>query len=423
MIQTARGVRDILPEEAEVWHFLEETAITLFGLYGYQEVRTPLFEKSGLFSRAVGETTDIVEKEMYTFTDRGGESLSLRPEGTASVVRAFLEAGLTRQLPWRVCYRGPMFRYERPQKGRYRQFHQLGCELLGPAGPLADAEQMAMILDYLRRVGLGEGLTLEINSLGCGACRPGYREGLVGYLRSVPGDAGSPLCENCRRRLRENPLRVLDCKLPECRAVAARAPVMRDHLCPPCADHFRGLVAELEGLALPYVLNPLMVRGLDYYTRTAFEVTTTRLGAQNAVAAGGRYDSLVAQLGGPEVPAIGFAMGLERLALLLAESPRAAAAPAAYVVAVGEAAELLGARVAASLRGAGLRVVADLMGGSMKSQMKRADRSGAPVTLILGEEEAAKGQVMVKNMAARTQRILAWEEVLPYLDTPSVRGG
>lgn len=410
MIQVVRGTRDILPEETSAWQFLEATARRVFSLYGYREIRTPLFERTELFARAVGETTDIVEKEMYTFADRGGDSLTLRPEGTAGVVRCFVENSLERQLPWRVWYGGPMFRYERPQKGRYRQFHQIGAELFGPEGPLADAELMAMVLRFLREAGLAQQVTLEINSLGCPVCRPPYREKLTAFLLGAEGQ----LCQHCRQRLGRNPLRVLDCKDEGCREVARRAPAMKDHLCVSCADHFQGVQGHLTDLAAPFTVNPLMVRGLDYYTRTAFEATTTALGAQNAVAAGGRYDGLVGEMGGASVPAIGFAMGVERLVLLLGEQGIPGPRPDVYLVALGEGAVSAGLVVAEALRSAGVAVESHPV-GSFKSQMKKADRSRAPFTAIIGADEAAQGKLSLKEMESGEQTLLTVAEAVERL--------
>ena len=406
-----KGVHDLLPEVTVSWHYLESVAQRVFSRYGYREVRTPVFEKTELFSRAVGTTSDIVEKEMYTFADRNGTSLSLRPEGTASVVRAFIENSLHRHLPWRVWYRGPMFRYERPQKGRQRQFHQIGCELFGPEGPLADAEVMAMVLRFLREIGVDGTLTLEINSLGCSVCRPDYRQRLTGYLEG----AGEQVCGDCQRRLVRNPLRVLDCKVPGCREIARGAPLMKEHLCSGCAAHFKGLTNHLNALGLPFLINPLMVRGLDYYNRTAFEVTTTALGAQNAVAAGGRYDTLVAKMGGTATPAIGFAMGMERLVLLLDRERAAEPPPDLYLVAAGETARGPGLAMAEQLRAVGWPVLLDLSGGSMKSQMKRAGRSGAPLVVIIGEQEAEQKQVIIKTMVDGQQQTVDREEVVDRL--------
>nr|CRH07461.1 Histidyl-tRNA synthetase [Candidatus Magnetococcus massalia] len=413
MIKPVRGVRDILPDETSRWQFLESTLRTVFGRYGFGELRLPLFEKSELFARAVGETTDIVEKEMYVFEDRGGESLSLRPEGTASAVRSFINNGFDRQLPWKAYYIGPMFRYERPQKGRYRQFHQAGAELFGPEGPLADAEMMAMVLRALESLGLSGRLTLEINSLGCPACRPAYREKLIAYLQREQEE----LCGNCQNRMERNPLRVLDCKNPTCKEIAQAAPKMLDHLCEGCETHFSGLKGHLDALELPYRINSLMVRGLDYYSRTAFEVTTQDLGAQNAVAAGGRYDGLVAEMGGKPMPAIGFAMGLERLVLLMDESLGTTAKPDLYMVALGDAATSPAFAFAEKVRGLGMRVEMGLQGGSMKSQMKKAGRSEATWCAIVGESEAESGQVVLKNMAEGEQDTLCVDDALARLNS------
>ncbi|WP_130470444.1 histidine--tRNA ligase [Candidatus Magnetaquicoccus inordinatus] len=411
-ITTVRGVRDILPEESPTWQLLEESARQIFAAYGYREIRTPLFEKTELFARAVGATSDIVEKEMYTFNDRGGDSLSLRPEGTASVVRSFIENNLQRALPWAVYYMGPMFRYERPQKGRFRQFHQMGCELFGAEGPLADAEMMAMIVRLLRRLQIDDALTLEINSLGCASCRGPYRERLFAFLQ----ERQAQLCGNCIQRLQRNPLRILDCKGEGCRGVARQAPAMQESLCPPCADHFCGLQELLNGMELPYMVNPLLVRGLDYYTRTAFEVTTTALGAQNAVAAGGRYDGLVAEMGGQAVPAIGFAMGMERLALLLeGKGLRNGSRSGCYLLAVGAEAGRQALFLAEQWRSAGVAVQMDWLGGSLKAQLRRADRALAAQVLILGEQELAEQSVLFKDLRDGGQRLIHWGQVVESL--------
>ncbi|MBF0589236.1 MAG: histidine--tRNA ligase [Magnetococcales bacterium] len=401
MIRVIRGVRDILPGEAVQWQSVEAEARRIFGLYGFHELRTPIMERTELFARAVGETSDIVEKEMYSFPDRKGASISLRPEGTASVVRSFMENGFERQLPWKVFYMGPMFRYERPQKGRYRQFHQIGCELFGPQGPLADAEMMAMAMRYLGQIGLAEGLTLELNSLGCPACRPAYREKLTSYLESKK----EALCGHCQSRMDRNPLRILDCKTPGCREIAQSAPHMKEHLCDDCQSHFDGLLAHLDGMQLPYQINPLMVRGLDYYNRTAFEITTGDLGAQNAVAAGGRYDRLVADMGGRAMPAIGFAMGVERLVLLLGEQNQTTPpAPSVYMVVAGPEAEAVALAAAESIRGADITLEVNLQGGGMRNQMKKAARSGAAITVIIGDHEAAQKVAQCKVMESGEQQ-------------------
>ncbi|MBF0213363.1 MAG: histidine--tRNA ligase [Magnetococcales bacterium] len=408
MIQTVRGVRDIPPEESGRWLFLEACARRVFAQYGYRELRTPIFERVELFSRAVGETSDIVEKEMYVFEDRGGDALCLRPEGTASTVRSFIETSRQRSLPWRVCYMGPMFRYERPQKGRFRQFHQLGCELFGPEGPLADAEMMALVLRLLQEIGIQSAVTLEINSLGCPVCRGPYREKLTAHLESVH----DRLCGNCQRRLTRNPLRVLDCK-EEDPALLRDMPQMRDHLCAGCEAHFQGLVGHLERLRLPYRINPLMVRGLDYYHRTAFEAVAEGLGSQNAVAAGGRYDGLVAEMGGVATPAVGFAMGMERLLLLMDAQLGAPIRPDLYLVVAGDGpVEAYGLELAETMRSAGLTVEMHLTGGGMKSQMKHAGRSLAPLAVILGQQEAEARTVTLKRMETGEQEGLSAERLI-----------
>lgn len=415
---TVRGMRDVLPDETPLWQRLEKTAREIFGCYGYRELRTPLPEKSNLFARAVGETTDIVEKEMYTFLDRNGDSLTLRPEGTASAVRSFIEHGMDRQLPWRVYYMGAMFRYERPQKGRYRQFHQIGCELFGPAAPLADAEMVSMVLRYLQAIGLAADLTLELNTLGCPICRPAFREQLTGYFQ----EHCAALCEDCQRRLARNPLRILDCKQDHCRELSRQSPHPGETLCRGCEDHFAAVTGHLQRLSIPFVVNRHLMRGLDYYTRTAFEVTSQHLGAQNTVAAGGRYDNLVAEMGGPATPAVGFAMGVERLALLL-EGQAASKPPLVHVATLGENATALGLRLAEALRGFGVPVDLGLMGGSLKSQMKKADRSGAAHTVILGDEEAANETLLIREMATGEQRRLGYEDGLHFLGAGFGMGG
>lgn len=411
MIQTVRGVRDILPEETGVWQFLEDAARQVFTQYGYQEIRTPIFEKTELFERAVGTSSDIVEKEMYTFADRGGDAITLRPEGTAAVVRALIEHSLYRQLPWPVYYMGPMFRYERPQKGRYRQFHQIGCELFGAAGPRADAEMMLMVLRLLRSIGLEKTLTLELNSLGCPTCRTPYRAQLLTFLHAHR----DRVCPNCLQRMERNPLRVLDCKEASCRSVARQAPCMPDHLCSACADHWTVLTEHLTRLQVPFTRNPWMVRGLDYYNRTTFEVTTTALGAQNAVAAGGRYDGLVSAMGGKETPAIGFAMGVERLVMLMEATRAPVVRPPLYLAAIGAEAERAGMALIETLRDDGLSVILDRLGGSMKSQLKRAHRSQARFTLILGDQEVAERTLLVKQMDDGKQHLLTGDHVAAQL--------
>lgn len=396
-IQSIRGMRDLLPAETPLWQMVERTAQEVLSRFGYFEIRTPLLEPTALFARGIGEATDIVSKEMYTFSDRDGASVTLRPEGTASAVRAFLEHNLGNELPLsRLWYLGPMFRHERPQKGRFRQFHQLGVELFGSAHPAADAEMIEILWEFAQALSL-RNLSVHLNSLGCSVCRPAYREALVGYFTGQVGE----LCPTCAERLHKNPLRVLDCKVEGCRRAAEGAPRMLDKLCPECAAHFDAVRACLDQLGIVYALDHRLMRGLDYYSRTTFELLAEGLGAQNAVAGGGRYDGLVEMLGGRPTPAIGFAAGLDRIVMLLAEQgARAPEAPLVFVVALDGESQKSALSLMRELRGAGLRVEFDARCGSAKSQMKLADRRGARLALILGEEELRSGTVTLKDLAA-----------------------
>jgi len=396
-IQPIRGMNDVLPGDSAAWQMLERVARAIFAEYGYREIRVPLLERTELFKRSIGEFTDIVEKEMYTFDDRGGESLTLRPEATAGIVRACITNGLLHNQRQKVWCMGPMFRYERPQKGRYRQFHQIDVEALGFPGPDVDAELIMLSARIWRRLGL-KGLVLNLNSLGTPQSRRGYRETLVEYLRQHE----AVLDDDSRRRLGGNPLRILDSKNPAMREVIAGAPMITDHLDAESAAHFARLRARLEEVGIPYVVNPRLVRGLDYYSRTVFEWVTTDLGSQDAVCSGGRYDGLVAQLGGEAVPAIGWALGEERIVELmrLQQLVGNEAAPDVYLVLAGAAAEEAGLKLAETLRDevAGLKVETNCGGGSFKSQLKRADRSGARYAVILGDEEVARGVAAVKAL-------------------------
>lgn len=410
-----RGTADLLPGEVEKWQYVEERARDLCRRYGYREIRTPLFEHTELFVRSVGAGTDIVEKEMYTFRDRGGRELSLRPEGTAGVVRAFLENGLhAGPQPVKLFYLGPMFRYDRPQAGRLRQFHQFGVEVFGSADPAVDAEVIALTVDFFAELGTPD-VQIELNSVGCPECRPVLAERLRRYLAPHLAD----LCGDCRRRLERSALRVLDCKNRACRALLAGAPTAPDYLCAPCADHFAGLRRHLERDGIGYRLNPHLVRGLDYYTRTAFEITVPGLGAQNALGGGGRYDGLVEECGGPRVPAVGCAVGMERILLYLAERGvelPARGGPEVYLVEAG-APEGAAADLLRRLRRAGLAADRDYLGRSLKAQMKHAARLGVAFTLILGADEWARGCVAVRHMETGQQ------EEIPLGDVPAyVRG-
>ncbi|HSQ70406.1 MAG TPA: histidine--tRNA ligase [Steroidobacteraceae bacterium] len=415
VVQPVRGMNDVLPGDAVAWQRLEGVAREVCAEYGYGEIRLPLLERTELFKRSIGEFTDIVEKEMYTFEDRGGDSLTLRPEATAGIVRACITNGLLHNQRQKLWCLGPMFRYERPQKGRYRQFHQIDVEALGYPGPDVDAELILMSARIWSRLGL-RGLELKLNSLGTAQSRARYRERLVEYLlkRRPELDADS------LRRLDGNPMRILDSKSPAMQDVISAAPLITDHLDAESAAHFDRLREMLEGAGLEYRVEPRLVRGLDYYSRTVFEWVTTDLGAQDAVCSGGRYDGLVAQLGGQPAPAIGWALGVERITELmrLQELPCPSTAPEVYLVLGGEAAERRGLLLAEQLRDAvpGLRVETNCGGGSLKSQMKRADRSGARLALILGQDELASGSVALKPLREdAAQAELSFEGLLPEL--------
>jgi len=405
-IQSVRGVRDILPAEALKFQRVESTARAVFEAYGYEEIRLPIFERTELFARGIGEATDIVQKEMYTFEDRGGESTTLRPEATAGLLRAYIEHGLfVRPKPIRLYTMGPMFRYERPQAGRYRQFHQLDVEALGDDHAAVDAEVIVMLAELFRRLGLLERLQVEINSLGDedAGCRPRYREELVRYLRaSAPG-----LCEECRERTERNPLRVLDCKRPECRPVLERAPALGEFLCAGCAEHFARTREYLEATGVGYLVSPRLVRGLDYYVRTTFEFTTTELGAQNAVAGGGRYDGLIKLLGGPPDPGTGFAVGMERVVQLLPDggsAVRERRGPGVFLAPLGDEALKRLLPVATALRAMDLVVELGHGQRKLRAELERANRLGAAHAVIMGDAELGRGEAIVREMKSGTQR-------------------
>ena len=390
-------MNDVLPAELGSWQTIETAAREVLGAYGFQEIRVPLVERTELFKRAIGEYTDVVEKEMYTFVDQGGESLTLRPEGTAGVMRALISNGLLRGQRHKLWCAGAMFRHERPQKGRYRQFHQVSVEAVGFNGPDVDVELIALAARLWRRLGISR-VRLEINSLGTPESRRAYREKLVEYLQAHYAQ----LDEDSRRRLQGNPLRVLDSKNPEMRALIEAAPVLTDHLDPQSQAHFQALCAGLEALGIPFRINPRLVRGLDYYSRTVFEWITDALGAQDAVCSGGRYDGLIGQLGGEATPGIGFAMGIERLVALMNLEGAPAPLPSAdvYIVVNGERAAAFGLELAERLRDAlpGRRFELNLGGGNFKAQFRRADRSGAALALILGDDELARGVAALKPL-------------------------
>jgi histidyl-tRNA synthetase len=409
-VTAIRGFSDILPGEVETWQWVETKAREILAAYNFAEIRIPIVEKTELFSRSLGETTDIVEKEMYTFADHDakGSLLTLRPEGTAGVVRAYVESEMFKNEPaQKLYYLGPMFRRERPQKGRMRQFHQFGAEVLGRGDAFVDAEVLLLLHDFFSAVGL-EGAALQINSLGCSECRPRYRQRLLAYLK----EREDALCGNCRRRMERNPLRVLDCKEPGCLEQTKDAPSILDSLCDPCRQHFEIVQRLLRQANLPYALNPRMVRGLDYYCRTTFEWTSNQLGAQSAIAAGGRYDGLVEELGGPSIPGVGFAVGMERLTMLLRGNRSfALAGPAVYVVWVGENARNWAFPVVHRLRQKGLSVEIEGEIRSLKSQMRRADKLNASSVLIIGDNELDRGVVLLRDMTSKQQRELSLNNV------------
>lgn len=392
-VQAIRGMNDLLPDTVAYWQWVEDVARDVMDAYGYREMRLPLLEKTELFKRSIGEVTDIVEKEMYTFDDRNGDSLTLRPEGTASCVRAAIESGMLHNQVHRLWYAGPMFRHERPQKGRYRQFHQIGAETFGMEGPDIDAEIILLTARLWQALGI-DGLRLEINSLGTVETRNAHRKELVAYLH----DHYDALDEDSKRRLEQNPLRILDSKNPEVQKIVASAPSLLDHLSDESRDHFERLQSYLDDAGVEYVVNPCLVRGLDYYSRTVFEWITTELGAQGTVCAGGRYDGLVEQLGGKPTPAAGFALGMERLVeLVQAQNPDAVESTIdAYLVCLGDAAQARGIQLAEQLRSQGVNIICHCGGGSMKSQIKKADKSGARYAVILGDDEIQAGEAGVK---------------------------
>jgi histidyl-tRNA synthetase len=400
IINAVKGFKDILPPETDKWRYIEDTAKTIFRTFGFNEIRIPLLEKTELFRRGIGESTDIVEKEMYTFLDRGEESLTLRPEATASVIRAYLEHNLhVVESVTRLFTIGPMFRRERPQKGRYRQFHQIDVEILGPDDPHTDAELILMMIHFLDRLRL-KNFNLEINSLGCDKCRPAFREAIVQFLRGNEEE----LCGDCQRRIGTNPLRVFDCKVESCGEIISQAPHLTDFICATCRKHFAQVKACLTLFEIPYTINAKMVRGLDYYTRTTFEVKTEFLGAQNAILGGGRYDHLVRDLGGPDISGIGFAIGLERLAALMPDqNDHPADSPLLFIAVLGEQAVDKAFYLSNSLRFKGIRVETDHSGRSLKSQMKRADKLNSAFVLILGTREISENRALLRNMNTSTQ--------------------
>ncbi len=409
--QGIKGVKDILPEDAAIWQHIQQKAREIFHTFGYSEIIIPVIEAAELFLRSIGETTDIVEKEMYTFEDRDGKKIALRPEGTASVVRSYVEHNLQQSSPFsKLYYIGPMFRRERPQAGRYRQFYQIGAEVFGFEQPMVDAEVLYM-LDLLFRSLRINGLELQINSIGCPNCRPKFRE----TLRHFFAKSLRELCENCQRRFELNPLRILDCKSEHCHTLAVVAPKALDYLCNDCLTHFNKVQDSLKAAGVPFVINPRLVRGLDYYTRTAFEFVSGSLGAQNTVAAGGRYDTLVEELGGPPTPAIGFSIGMERLVSIFDRRSMERRSPDIFIATLGERARENAFILLNQLHREGIPAVMDYSGGSLKSQMRRADKLNVGHVLIIGEDELAKGIAILRDMKNKTQTEVPFSEVMERL--------
>jgi histidyl-tRNA synthetase len=413
-IAGVKGMNDVLPAEVARWQEMEAVAREVFALYGYREVRTPAVEHAQLFARGVGEATDIVNKEMYAFEDKGEELLALRPEGTAGTVRAFIEHGAYVEGPQKWFYMGPMFRRERPQKGRYRQFHQIGCEAFGVAEPSLDAEQIALLADYFARLGVSA--ELRLNTVGDRECRPAYLAELKAYL----GGRKSQLCADCNDRLERNPLRVLDCKVESCQPVLDGAPRLLDRLCEGCRGHFEQVKAALDALGVAHRVDARLVRGLDYYVRTAYEFTSDALGAQSAVAGGGRYDGLVETLGGPPTPGIGFALGQERLAMILEKNGRAAPTrtPEVFFVSADAEGAVEALRRAAELRRAGIACDLDPRGGKVKAQFRQAERVGARHVVVLGGNEVRTGQAKLKDLRTREEVPVALAELSARLGRP-----
>jgi len=401
-ITAIKGIKDILPEDSPAWNNIESIARQVFGSFGFREIRVPIMEKTELFKRSIGENTDIVEKEMYTFRDRDDELLTLRPEATASIIRAYIEHNMhSFDQITKLYTMGPMFRRDRPQKGRFRQFHQIDVELFGDEKPQSDAEVIFMLMHFLQSTAI-EGLSLEINSLGCKACRPVFSQAIVNYLKG----SKNALCPDCQRRMNTNPLRIFDCKVETCNSVIAKAPQILDYLCSDCKEHFTQVKSYLTDLNVAYGINPKMVRGLDYYTRTAFEVKSGLLGAQNALAGGGRYDGLVHSLGGPEVSGIGFAVGVERLLACLPDNKKNIFPTDLFIAALGERAQKMAFGLTNELRRAGISTEMDYSDKSLKSQMKRADKLNTSFTLIIGDKEIDEKRVELRNMNTKNQQVL-----------------
>ena len=409
-----RGTNDVLPAESNKWQYVEKKMLETASLFGFGEIRLPVFEHTEVFTKSVGDTTDVVQKEMYTFEDKGGRSITLRPELTAGVVRSVIEHGLlSGLLPQKVCYIGGCYRYEKPQAGRLREFHQFGVECFGASAPSADAEVIMLADTLLNTIGL-KSYELHINSIGCPECRKNYHAALKAYFESKK-DA---LCGTCCERLDRNPMRILDCKSPECSAIAADAPVVLDYLCDECREHFEGVKAHLTAAGLNFKVDPKIVRGLDYYTKTVFEFVSSSLGAQSTVCGGGRYDGLVAQMQGPNTPALGFGMGIERL-LMIMEAENApcpdAMKPDIYIAPMGSSASLKATELCKTLRDEGFSALTDISGRGLKAQMKYADKIGAAFTVVLGDNELSENKAIIKNMTSGEQKEFSLSKIAPTL--------
>lgn len=409
-----KGTNDILPEESNKWQFVESKMLETALQFGFKEIRVPVFEHTEVFLRSVGDTTDVVQKEMYTFDDKGGRSITLRPELTAGVIRSAIEKGLVNgALPQKLCYIGGCYRYEKPQAGRLREFHQFGVECVGAASPNADAEVISLAKSVLDNIGI-KNISLEINSIGCPECRKEYHKALKEYF-SANADS---LCDTCKDRLDRNPMRILDCKSPICKKIAENAPVVIDFLCEDCRDHFEKVKAHLNAMGIDFKVNPKIVRGLDYYTRTVFEFVSGDIGAQSTVCGGGRYDGLIGQMGGPKTPSLGFAMGIERLMMVLsaqnAELPEAPTCDL-FIATLGENALLKASNLCRLLRDEGYKVQTDICGRGLKAQMKYADKIGAKFTLVLGDNEVESGKAVLKNMSNSAEKEIALGEIVEEL--------
>ncbi len=412
--RAVKGTNDILPADSHKWQFVEEKMLETALLYGFKEIRVPVFEHTEVFLRSVGDTTDVVQKEMYTFDDKGGRSITLRPEFTAGVIRSAIENGLVNAaLPQKVCYIGGCYRYEKPQAGRLREFHQFGVECMGAAAPAADAEVISLARQILLNLGI-EDISLEINSIGCPECRKKYHAALKEYFQAKKGE----LCATCNDRLERNPMRILDCKSPICSEIAKDAPVVIDYLCDDCAAHFEGVKAHLNAAKINYKINPHIVRGLDYYTRTVFEFVSGDIGAQSTVCGGGRYDGLISQMGGPAVPSLGFAMGIERLMLAInnkgIELPEAKTADL-YIATMGENAAIKATEICTAVREEGYKAQTDICSRGLKAQMKYADKIGAKFTVVLGDNEIETGKVKLKDMSSGSETEININEICEEL--------